>query len=119
MTQGCRIIKKPDNDIVLDYTKWTKEDWRISFVMNMWITKSDTQMREFCTELMKICEKYDSTFYLPYRLSFYLTGEQIIKIYPKLHEFVEKKKEIDPNNILYSRFYQKIEKTINSNCDKK
>lgn len=65
MTQGCRIIKKPNNDIVLDYTKWTKEDWRISFVMNMWITKSDTHMREFCTELMKICEKYDSTFIYP------------------------------------------------------
>ena len=56
-------------------------------------------------ELIDLAHSTDGTFYLPYRN--FATPAQLRKCYPEFSEFLTKKKELDPQEIFSSGFYQK------------
>jgi len=49
--------------------------------------------------------KNDGTYYLPYQL--HATKEQFHKAYPRVNQWLEQKKHLDPENIFRNIFWQK------------
>ena len=98
---GSRYVYTED-PCILDYAK--KGIKILSFVVN-YIANHDEYWKSIVQKLYKLMIKYDTTFHLCYNLQDGLTGTQIRKIFPKIKDFLQMKKELDPKNKFRTRFY--------------
>ena len=67
--------------------------------------EAENGISSMAEKLIDLAYSMDGTFYLPYRN--FATPAQLRKCYPEFSEFLTKKKEIDPQEIFSSGFYQK------------
>jgi UDP-N-acetylenolpyruvoylglucosamine reductase len=106
-----RYIKK-DNTTFL---KYAKEDM-YAFVFYYRISKDeegDDEIKNIHMDLTDKVIKMEGTFYLPYRHHYDLY--QLVKCYPKIIKFIEKKNEYDPDNMFTNLWYNNIKKLIENN----
>jgi FAD/FMN-containing dehydrogenase/glycerophosphoryl diester phosphodiesterase len=67
---------------------------------------AEARMQTFTRDLVERALGLGGTFYLPYRLHY--TRAQLLRGYPRLPEFLELKRRVDPDELLSSRFYEHI-----------
>jgi decaprenylphospho-beta-D-ribofuranose 2-oxidase len=66
--------------------------------------KELSEIKSFSLKITDICLNCGGTFYLPYQR--FATKKQLLKAYPQLPKFIEKKKEYDPLGLFASNWYQ-------------
>lgn len=92
------------------FLAYARED---SFAFVLYINQSLTSQgkvnaERWTRELIQAVLRNHGTYYLPYQQ--YPTSEQIRLSYPKLDEFVAKKKAYDPQGLFSSSFYERYSK---------
>ncbi|NRB11421.1 MAG: FAD-binding oxidoreductase, partial [Rickettsiaceae bacterium] len=70
--------------------------------------QNETKMENFTKSILDDLLKLDGTFYLPYRLHY--SQDQLLNAYPDLPNWLKYKKQIDPELVFDSKFYQYIVK---------
>jgi FAD/FMN-containing dehydrogenase len=69
-------------------------------------TGAQIELRKWTCELIDLAvTKNGGTYYLPYQL--HATKEQFHKAYPRVNQWLEQKKHLDPKNIFRNMFWQK------------
>ncbi|MFN7662886.1 MAG: hypothetical protein ACK5PQ_04120 [Alphaproteobacteria bacterium] len=61
-------------------------------------------MKRFTQDLINQTLGLKGTFYLPYRLHF--SKDQLLKIYPNLHEWLRIKEKWDPHTLFSNNLYK-------------
>ena len=64
---------------------------------------AETRMQDLTQELIDTVLDHEGRYYLPYRL--HATHEQFHRAYPQAHEFFERKREYDPDELFQNQFY--------------
>ncbi|MBL1704240.1 FAD-binding protein, partial [Klebsiella pneumoniae] len=59
-------------------------------------------------KMIDVTLKYHGSYYLPYYS--YPTKDQLKKAYPRIEEFLQKKKDIDPEERFVNLFYREYTK---------
>ena len=79
--------------LVIYYSEWTTNSERI-------------EVGKWTRELIDLAVmKNGGTYYLPYQL--HATKEQFYKAYPRIQQWLELKRQLDPKNIFRNMFWQK------------
>jgi FAD/FMN-containing dehydrogenase len=88
---------------------WTRNSEVFAFVIyysQLTTTYAQTELRKWTCALIDLAVvKNGGTYYLPYQL--YATKEQFHKAYPRVNQWLEQKKHLDPENIFRNIFWQK------------
>ena len=93
-----------DNDTALPYARQDMFGLVMLFTIGREL-EAENGISSMAGELIDLAHSMDGTFYLPYRN--FATPAQLRKCYPEFSEFLNKKKELDPQEIFSSGFYQK------------
>ena len=93
-----------DNDTALPYARQDMFGLVMLFTIGRGL-EAENGISSMAGELIDLAYSMDGTFYLPYRN--FATPAQLRKCYPEFSEFLTKKKELDPQEIFSSGFYQK------------
>lgn len=67
-------------------------------------------MARLTTQLIDVCSSVGGRFFLPYQL--HCSAEQFERAYPEIRAFFQAKREIDPEEILTSTFYELLREVI-------
>lgn len=93
-----------DEDAVLSYAK--DDMFALVMLINQGRSKQDIQNTEkIIQKLINITLQHDGSYYLPYYS--YPTRVQLEKAYPRIDEFMKKKKEFDPEGRFKNLFYER------------
>lgn len=79
----------------------------VAFVLYFTCQMNEQELKNitsFSRDITNVCLDCGSSFYLPYQR--FATKSQLLKAYPQLPQFIEKKKEYDPAQIFTSNWYQ-------------
>ncbi len=69
------------------------------------LTETELQdIKSFSLKITDACLDCGGTFYLPYQR--FATKKQLLKAYPQLPDFIDKKKKYDPSGLFVSNWYQ-------------
>ena len=66
--------------------------------------EAEKAMRALTTELIDAALQLEGTFYLPYRL--HASGQQLVKGYPRINEYFERKCRYDPEAVFSNMFFK-------------
>ncbi len=97
-----RYVEK-NNQSVLSYAK--EDMFALVLLINQ--GKSEEEIKKSETVIRKMLDltlKYKGSYYLPYYS--FPSKKQLLKAYPRIQEFFEKKKEIDPDKRFTNYFYE-------------
>ncbi|QQR55326.1 FAD-binding oxidoreductase [Candidatus Peregrinibacteria bacterium] len=98
-----RIVNK-DEISALPYAKGDR--FAVVLYFNQKLSEKDSETLEKTTlDLIDLAESLDGTFYLPYQL--YYSKEQLQLAYPEIDDFFAEKLEMDPEEILSNKWYEK------------
>ncbi len=97
----------PENtESVLSYAK--QESFALVFYINMFNTDSGLEKAQAYTrKLIQAALEMGGTYYLPYQL--FGTKRQLTRAYPRLLEFINLKKQYDPQNRFRNNFLKKYQ----------
>jgi FAD/FMN-containing dehydrogenase len=68
------------------------------------------KMARLTTQLIDVCSSVGGRFFLPYQLHY--SAEQLERAYPEIRAFFQAKREIDPEEILTSTFYERYARSF-------
>lgn len=110
-----RIVKKDEYPFILSYSP---KSHMLAYVLYIRLGLSEIAkktLKEIQIELNDFVTKNGGTFYLPY-LHHY-TSEQILTAYPNMLEYIKLKREIDTNNRFTNKWFQNMEKILESDLE--
>ncbi len=84
-----------------------EEAFSVVLFINQPLTEAgNAKMRADTSALIDIAHAHQGRFFLPYQL--YYTDAQLRTSYPNLDEFIARKRQYDPNEILQTKFWQHL-----------
>jgi FAD/FMN-containing dehydrogenase len=101
-----RYVEKNEN-AVLSYAK--DDMFALVFLINQ--GRSEDEIKKTKVVIQKMIDvtlKHNGSYYLPYYS--YPAKEQLKKAYPRIEEFLQKKKEVDPGERFVNLFYKEYSK---------
>ncbi|MGL4630902.1 MAG: FAD-binding protein [Leadbetterella sp.] len=91
-----------DKDSFLNYAK--ENVFGFVFLFNQKKTEIDEkEMKKLTQQLVKVAEKYNGTYYLPYRL--HIDKDMFRRIYSQGEDFFKLKLKYDPQEVFKNKFY--------------
>lgn len=97
-----RFVEK-DEQAILSYAK--EDMFGLVLLINQGTSQRDiNSTQKVVQQMIDATLSHSGTYYLPYYP--YASKEQIIKSYPKLDQFFQRKKELDPNEVFVNLFYK-------------
>lgn len=102
LNASIRVVHKENN--FLNYSP--RDTFSVVLYLNQTADeKGNEKMRKVTEELIDLAIAHGGRFFLPYQLHY--TAEQLEKSYPEFRQFLAKKKQYDPQELLSSTFYSK------------
>lgn len=101
-----RYVEKNEN-AVLSYAK--DDMFALVLLINQGRSENEIKQTEgIIRKMIDVTLKYHGSYYLPYYS--YPTKDQLKKAYPRIEEFLQKKKDIDPEEGFVNLFYREYTK---------
>ncbi|MGE6541130.1 FAD-binding oxidoreductase [Bacillus luti] len=101
-----RYVEKNEN-AVLSYGK--DDMFALVLLINQGRSENEVKQTEgIIRKMIDVTLKYHGSYYLPYYS--YPTKDQLKKAYPRIEEFLQKKKDIDPEERFVNLFYREYTK---------
>ncbi|KAB2442691.1 FAD-binding oxidoreductase [Bacillus luti] len=101
-----RYVEKNEN-AVLSYAK--DDMFALVLLINQGRSENEVKQTEgIIQKMIDVTLKYHGSYYLPYYS--YPTKDQLKKAYPRIEEFLQKKKDIDPEERFVNLFYREYTK---------
>ncbi|MEI5893937.1 FAD-binding oxidoreductase [Bacillus cereus] len=101
-----RYVEKNEN-AVLSYAK--DDMFALVLLINQGRSENEIKQTEgIIRKMIDVTLKYHGSYYLPYYS--YPTKDQLKKAYPRIEEFLQKKKDIDPEERFVNLFYREYTK---------
>ena len=101
-----RYVEKNEN-AVLSYAK--DDMFALVLLINQGRSEREIKKTEgVIRKMIDVTLKHNGSYYLPYYS--YPTKEQLKKAYPRIEEFLQKKKEVDPEERFVNLFYREYTK---------
>ncbi|WP_439020823.1 FAD-binding oxidoreductase [Bacillus thuringiensis] len=101
-----RYVEKNEN-AVLSYAK--DDMFALVLLINQGRSENEVKKTEdIIRKMIDVTLKYHGSYYLPYYS--YPTKDQLKKAYPRIEEFLQKKKDIDPEERFVNLFYREYTK---------
>ncbi|KAA0763844.1 FAD-binding oxidoreductase [Bacillus sp. SH5-2] len=101
-----RYVEKNEN-AVLSYAK--DDMFALVLLINQGRSENEVKKTEdIIRKMIDVTLKYHGSYYLPYYS--YPTKDQLKKAYPRIEEFIQKKKDIDPEERFVNLFYREYTK---------
>ncbi|GAB6432715.1 FAD-binding oxidoreductase [Bacillus luti] len=101
-----RYVEKNEN-AVLSYAK--DDMFALVLLINQGRSENEIKKTEgIIRKMIDVTLKYHGSYYLPYYS--YPTKDQLKKAYPRIEEFLQKKKDIDPEERFVNLFYREYTK---------
>jgi FAD/FMN-containing dehydrogenase len=108
LNASVRVVRKEDN-----FLTYAPSDHMLAVVLYLnQTTDADgtRRMAALTRSLIDLCLQAGGRFFLPYQAHY--TGDQLERSYPDIREFLETRREFDPDGLLTSTFSEKIQQLL-------